>query len=149
MAKLAMFTLFSGSSSMMERTRRRSVSPGYLSITACHSNAERTAMQEKEEKKVFKKWRRPWELVSHFQVPGVDFVNDLQVAREDMLEHAHWPALQGFREEGVVGISEGPGADVPRFVPTEMFLVHEETHQLRDGHGWVSVIQLDSSLGTI
>ncbi len=83
---------------------------------------------------------------TYLQVSRVDFVDDLQVAREDTLEHADWPALQGFRQESVVGVREGVGADIPCLVPAQLLHVHQETHQLRDGHGRVSVVQLDCSL---
>ena len=44
---------------------------------------------------------------------GVDLVNDLEVPGEDVIQHDHRPPLQGLREEGVVCVGEGLGADVP------------------------------------
>ncbi len=70
--------------------------------------------------------------MTHLQVPGVDFVDDLQVARQNMLEHADRPALQGLGQEGVVGVGEGLGADLPGFVPAQMLQVHQDAHQLWD-----------------
>ena len=39
--------------------------------------------------------------------PPVDLVDDLQVARQEPLEHADGPLLQGLGQDGVVGIAGG------------------------------------------
>lgn len=47
-------------------------------------------------------------LFAHLEVTGVDLIYDLQVARQNVLQHLDRPALQGLGEEGVVGVGEGP-----------------------------------------
>lgn len=46
-------------------------------------------------------------------MPLVDFVDDLQVSWEQFLHQLDRPALQGFRENRVVGVGKGPCGDVP------------------------------------
>ncbi len=77
---------------------------------------------------------------------SVDFIDDLKVSRKDMLQHARGPALQCLREKGVVGVSEGLGADVPGLIPAQLLQVHEDAHEFGDRHGRVSIVKLDSSL---
>ena len=50
----------------------------------------------------------------------VDVVDDLQVARQHAAEHLERPALQGFRQERVVGIGERLAGDAPRLVPRQV-----------------------------
>ena len=63
-----------------------------------------------------------------------------------MFQHLHRPTFQGFRQEGVVSVGKGLGADVPGLVPPKAFDVHQQSHELGNGHGGVGVIQLDRSL---
>lgn len=44
---------------------------------------------------------------------AVDLIDDFQVARQQMSEQVHRPALQSFWEDGVVGVGAGAHADVP------------------------------------
>lgn len=46
-----------------------------------------------------------------------------------------------------VGASEGDQLGRPYLIPRQLLDVHENPHQLRDGHGRVRVIQLDGNLG--
>lgn len=39
-----------------------------------------------------------------------------------------------------------PGPTLTHSVPVEFLDVHKDPHQLGDGHGWVSVVQLDGDL---
>lgn len=49
----------------------------------------------------------------NLQVPPVDLVDDLQVARQEILEEVNRPALQSFRQDGVVGVGTGTSDNVP------------------------------------
>lgn len=49
----------------------------------------------------------------YLHMPPVDLVDDLQVARKQVLEEVDGPALQGFRQNGVVGVGTGTNRDVP------------------------------------
>lgn len=53
------------------------------------------------------------QLPSYLQVPPVDLVDDVQVTRQQVLEEVDGPALQGFRQDGVVGVGTGLNHDVP------------------------------------
>lgn len=35
---------------------------------------------------------------------------------------------------------------LPHLIPCELLFIQQNPHQLRNGHGWVSVIQLDGDL---
>ena len=80
------------------------------------------------------------------QVACIDLIDDLQVSWQYLLYHGHWPALQGLRQQSMVGVGKGLGADCPGLLPANLLEVHEDTHQLCDGHGRVSVIQLNGNL---
>ena len=87
-----------------------------------------------------------WKKKVDLQVACVDLVDDLEVSGEDPLNHGDWPSLQSLRQEGVVGVGKGPLADSPGRLPAQILQVHQHTHQLCYGQGWVSVIQLDGNL---
>ena len=76
----------------------------------------------------------------------VDFVNDLQVTREELFEEADGPLLEGFRHQGVVRVSERLGDDVPGFVPFHVLDVEEDAHHFGDGDCRVRIVQLDGDL---
>lgn len=50
---------------------------------------------------------------SDLQVAPVDLIDYLQVSRKQMSKQVHRPALQGFRQDGVVGVCTGAHADIP------------------------------------
>lgn len=50
---------------------------------------------------------------SYVKVALVDLVDDLQVSRQQALQQVHGPALQSFRQDGVVGVGEGAPGQVP------------------------------------
>ena len=77
------------------------------------------------------------------QEAGVDLEDDLDVAREEARHHRDAPALQGLREDGVVGVADAGGGDLPGVVPAEVLAVHEDAHKLRDGEGGVGVVELE------
>lgn len=89
----------------------------------------------------------PRPLLLHLlQVQQVYVVDDLQVPGQDRLQHGNRPPLQGLRKNGVVGVRARLHRYFPRFLPRETLDVHQEAHQLGDGHGRVRVVQLDGHL---
>lgn len=50
---------------------------------------------------------------SYVEVALVDLVDDLQVSRQQGLQQVHGPALQSFRQDGVVGVGEGAPGQIP------------------------------------
>ena len=76
----------------------------------------------------------------------VDLVDQLEVAGQQGAEHVDRPLLEGLRQQGVVGVCAGPDRQIPRFVPSQLVLVHQEPHQLQDRQGRVGVVHLDRRL---
>lgn len=52
-------------------------------------------------------------MFSYLQMAEVDFVDNLQVARKNGLQHADWPSFKSFRQNGVVGVRAGAHSNVP------------------------------------
>ena len=75
-----------------------------------------------------------------------DLDEDLPDAGQPLLNELLGPALQRLRQDGVVGVGDGVGDDVPRLVPAVPLLVQQDAHQLRDGQGGVGVVDLDDML---
>lgn len=46
-------------------------------------------------------------------MPFVDLVDNVQVTRQQIFEEVDRPALQGFRQDGVIGVGTGTDHDVP------------------------------------
>ena len=79
-------------------------------------------------------------------VAAVDLADDGVDSREDLLNEALIPLLKRLSHNGVVGVSEGVGNDVPSLLPAVAALVEEYSHQLRDSEGRVSIVDVDSNL---
>ena len=77
--------------------------------------------------------------------PG-DLLQDLPDSRQQALHQLLGPALQGLRQDGVVGVGHGVRGDVPGLVPAHPRLVDEDAHQLRDHQGRVGVVDLEDVL---
>lgn len=87
--------------------------------------------------------------------PLVDLVDDLQVSREEMLEKANFPFLQclgkdsvtavsAFRDDHAhvnsLGIGKDFGGDLPSLSIRNLFLIDEDSHQLGNRQGRVSIV---------
>ena len=83
----------------------------------------------------------------HAQETGVDFVDDRQLARQQLLEDFHPPGFQGFRQQGVVGVADAGGGDAPGRIPIDAMLIHQQAHQLGHGNRRVGVVELNGELG--
>mmetsp|Transcript_21532 Transcript_21532/g.83660 ORF Transcript_21532/g.83660 Transcript_21532/m.83660 type:complete len:662 (+) Transcript_21532:1047-3032(+) len=73
----------------------------------------------------------------------VDLVNDLEMARQQLLEHPHRPGLQRLGHQGVIGVGHGLAGDLPGLVPAQALLVQQQPHQLGGRQRGVGVIQVD------
>ena len=82
----------------------------------------------------------------HAEEASVDFVNDLEVTRQELFEEADRPLLEGFRHQGVVRVGERLGDNFPGFVPFQVLDVEEDAHHFGDGDGRVRIVQLDGDL---
>ena len=77
---------------------------------------------------------------------SVDFVNDLEMTRQEFLKESDRPLFQSFGHERVVRVSKGTRHDVPSFVPFQAFVVQKNAHQFRNGNRRVRIVQLDGDL---
>lgn len=76
----------------------------------------------------------------------VDVVDDLNVSRKEVAEHLDGPLLHSFRKNGVVGVRDALGGDVPRLIVVQSLHINQESHELRNGDGGVSIVQLEAVL---
>ena len=82
----------------------------------------------------------------HFLHGQKTYVDDLEVTGKEMLHQRYGPLLQGFRQHGVVGVSEGLLNNAPGIVPFKAFQIHQYTLKFWNSQCRVSVIELDSHL---
>ena len=81
------------------------------------------------------------------QEAGIDFVDDVENARQQLPEQAHRPTLQCFREQSVVGIGHDLAGDRPGLVPVQIVFVHQQPHHFRHGNARMGVVELENVLG--
>ena len=77
---------------------------------------------------------------------AVDLLYDLVDSGKQSGEQFDGPFLQCFRHDGVVGVSTGLGGDLPRFLPGQIIIIHQHTHQLCDSYGRMGIVQLEGNL---
>ena len=82
-------------------------------------------------------------LLQRFQEVVVNLKNDLQMARQNFAQHIHRPGLQRFAHQSVVGIRENLTAHFKRIIPTELVLINQQTHQLRDRQHRMGVVEVN------
>ena len=74
---------------------------------------------------------------------SVDLEDDLEVARQELLEPCDRPFLEGFGKERVVRVGERSLGEVPGLVPTQVDFVEQHPHELGDDECRVCVVELD------
>ena len=85
-----------------------------------------------------------WEAKPNFiEQPTVDLVNDLQVTRKQSFKPRHRPFLQSLGQQGVIGVSKRLLRQVPGLIPSHVHVVQQDSHQFRDRHGRMRVIELN------
>ena len=80
------------------------------------------------------------------QEAAVDLLYDLIDTRKKSGEQVNRPFLECLCHDGVVGVCAGLCGDLPCLIPAKAFHVHEDSHQLRNGYGRVSIVQLEGNL---
>ena len=80
------------------------------------------------------------------KVAAVDLIDDFKMARQQGAEEAQRPLLQSLRHQGVVGIGHGMRGYIPRRLPVQPVLVHQQAHQLRNRDSRVGVVQLNGEI---
>ena len=73
----------------------------------------------------------------------VDFLCDFVNSRKKSLEEILRPTLKRLGHNGVVGISDGIGYNVPCFVPAVAAVIEKNSHQLGDCKGRVGVVDVN------
>ena len=77
------------------------------------------------------------------QEVGVDFKDDVQMARQQAAHQIDRPSFQGFAHQGVVGVRENLAAHIPCFGPRDAFFVNQDAHQLGNRQHGVGIVQVD------
>ena len=76
-------------------------------------------------------------------IAAIDLVDIHVDARKKALEGVDRPLFQGFGKNGMVGVGNALGHDVPGGIPIQALFVHEQAHQLGATHGGVRVVGVD------
>src|SRR5208337_4112541 len=77
------------------------------------------------------------------QETSIDFVDNLELPWQQIFEPCHRPLLEGLGQQCVVGVCQGVLCDTPGVVPPKLFLVNQDSHQLRHGQSRVRVVHLN------
>ena len=85
-------------------------------------------------------------LVNHALKPAVDLLDDLIDPGQQLGEEVDGPFLQSFRHDGMVGVGNAPGGQVPCLIPFQSIVVHQQTHQLRDCQCGMGIVHLEDQL---
>ena len=80
------------------------------------------------------------------QMPDIDAIDDLQMARQQPLEQFDRPGLERFRQQRVVGVGQRRHGDLPRLVPAEVVQIAQNAHQFGDGETGMGVVELHCGL---
>lgn len=70
----------------------------------------------------------------------VDHVDDLQVAGQEVLEERNRPLFEGLGKNGVVGVRENLGGDLPGDIVGDLLLVDKDAHELHNSDRRVGVV---------
>jgi len=76
----------------------------------------------------------------------VDFINDVEQARQQATEHGDGPHLERFRQQRVIRVRHRVARNVPGLVPIETVLVQQQSHELGDRDRRVRIIELEAVL---
>ena len=77
------------------------------------------------------------------QEVGVDFKDDVQMARQQAAHQIDRPSFQGFAHQCVVVVRENLAAHIPCFGPRNAFFINQDAHQFWNGEHRMGVIQVD------
>ncbi|KNC22834.1 hypothetical protein FF38_08040 [Lucilia cuprina] len=73
------------------------------------------------------------EFLNIFHVQEVNVIDNLQVTRQNGLEHGNGPAFQSFGKDGVVGVGTGADGDIPSLLPGQVLFIDQDAHKFRNG----------------
>src|SRR5208282_4772284 len=83
--------------------------------------------------------------VDLYQKSSVNFLNDLEVARQKISHKTFGPYFEGFRQYRMIRIGKGFNCDSPRIFPSDAFLIDKYPHQFCNSYGRVGIVELDSN----
>ena len=75
-----------------------------------------------------------------FHKAAVDFINNLQMARQKAADNGAAPFFQGFWQQCVVCIGKNFGDDFPRVVPFLSVYIHQLAHHFHNCQSRVGVV---------
>ena len=77
---------------------------------------------------------------------AVDLLDNLINTGKQAGEQLDGPFLQGLRHDRMVRVSTGLRGDLPRLIPLQAFLIHQDAHQLGYRHSRMRIVQLEGGL---
>ncbi len=75
---------------------------------------------------------------------AVDLLHNLVNPGEQSGEQVNGPFLQSLCHDGMVGIRAGSGGDIPGFVPAQIIIIQQDTHQFGNRHRRMGIVELES-----
>ena len=72
-------------------------------------------------------------------------MHDLEDSRKKALEQVLRPFFESFRHDGMVGVRNAMGCDVPRLIPAVAVLVEKKSHKFGYAKSRVRVVDVDSN----
>ena len=73
----------------------------------------------------------------------IELVNQLQMARQQTLEHRHRPGFQCFRHQRVIGVADRLPGDLPSRVPAQPVFVDQQAQQLDRCQRRMGIVEVD------
>ncbi len=79
-----------------------------------------------------------------FAEAAVNLLNNHINPGQQAAHQVNRPSFQSLRQNGVVGVGNGVGGNLPGLVPTQSQIIHQHAHQLRHAQGRVRIVDVDS-----
>ena len=76
----------------------------------------------------------------------VDLVDDLELARQQLLKVVQRPLLKRLGKQRVVGVGQGASRQIPGLIPPQLRVVEQDAHQFGDREGGMRIVELDRRL---
>ena len=73
----------------------------------------------------------------------IDLIDQFHVSWKQIVEQFNRPTLESFRQNRMICISKGLTAYLPSFIPFQLLLVNQESHQFRDCNRRMRIVKLN------
>ena len=70
----------------------------------------------------------------------IDFIDQLQMPRQDVFKQRQGPLFERLWEEGMIGVGQGRLRNSPGFVPGHVVDINQQPHQFRHGQRRVRIV---------